>query len=144
MPSNSHLPQRVRSMSRSVLAVSSAITALTLAGAANAQSFAPYAYIGGSYGATSAQGDFNGQVFRAGQSLTGGNVIANIRSDRSDSGGKAFVGYQFHRNIAAELSYVDYGRFNASYDYSGPTTFSRQYVARWRADGVALDLVGSV
>ena len=111
---------------------------------ANAQSFAPHAYIGGAFGASTAQGDFAGQVFRAGQTLTSGNVIANIRSDRSDTGGKAFVGYQFHRNLAAELSYMDFGRFNGSYDFSGPNSFSKQYLASWRADGVALDLVGSI
>lgn len=110
---------------------------------ASAQAFAPHAYIGGAYGVTNAQGDFNGQVSAAGKGLTGGNTLSNITSDRSDNGGKAFVGYQFHRNIAAELSYVDFGRFNAGYQFSGPNSFNRQYVANWRADGIGLDLVAS-
>ena len=82
-------------------------------------------------------------MFSAGQALTGGRALSNIRSDRSDNGGKFFVGYQFHRNLAAELSYVDFGKFNGAYQFSGPNSFTRQYVANWRADGIALDLVAS-
>ena len=82
-------------------------------------------------------------MFSAGQGLTGGDVITSITSDRSDNGGKVFAGYQFHRNLAAELSYVDFGRFGGAYLFSGPSSFTRQYVSNWRADGIALDLVAS-
>ncbi len=129
---------RKRSVSIALVAAGVAIAAI---GSANAQSFAPHAYIGGAYGVTDAQGDFDGQVFSAGQSLTGGNAIANITSDRSGNGGKFFAGYQFHRNFAAELSYVDFGKFSGAYQFSGPNSFTRQYGANWRADGIALDLV---
>ncbi|MEO7254917.1 MAG: outer membrane beta-barrel protein [Casimicrobium sp.] len=143
MYKNYQTPTRKRSLSNSILALLTAGTALAAMGSVHAQSFAPHAYIGGAYGVTNAQGDFNGQVFSAGQSLTGGNAIANIRSDRSDNGGKFFAGYQFHRNLAAELSYVDFGKFNGGYQFSGPNNFTRQYGANWRADGIALDLVAS-
>ena len=143
MKKNHQAQTRKHPVSISVFAVAIVGVAFVAAGTANAQSFAPNVYMGGAYGVTNAQGDFNGQVFSAGQSLTGGNAIANIRSDRKDNGGKLFVGYQFHRNLAAELSYVDFGRFNGAYQFSGHNSFTRQYVATWRADGIALDLVAS-
>ena len=143
MQKNQPAQMRKRSFFGSAVLLLASGTAITGAGIAGAQSFAPHAYIGGAYGVTNAQGDFNGQVANAGQALTGGNTLANITSDRKDSGGKVFAGYQFHRNLAAELSYVDFGRFNGAYQYSGPNTFTRQYVANWRADGAALDLVAS-
>ena len=139
--------QSARARKRSVFGAACVLlttgATITGAGIASAQSFAPHAYIGGAYGVTNAEGDFNGQVANAGKGLTGGNRLANITSDRKDSGGKLFAGYQFHRNLAAELSYVDFGRFTGAYQYSGPNTFTRQYVANWRTDGVALDLVAS-
>ncbi len=134
---------RKRSLSTALIALVTAGTAIAAVGSATAQSFTPTAYIGGAYGVTNAQGDFNGQVLSAGRVLTGGNTIANITSVRSDNGGKLFAGYQFHRNLAAELSYVDFGRFNGAYQFSGPNRFTRQYAADWRADGIALDLVAS-
>ena len=143
MKKNQSARTRKRSLSGSVFALVTLSAAIAAMGAANAQSFAPHAYVGGAYGVTNARGDFNGQVFRAGQSLTGGNMISNIRSDRSASGGKFFVGYQFHGKLAAELSYVDFGKFNAAYQFSGINSFTRQYAANWRADGIALDLVAS-
>lgn len=143
MKNNQSARTRERWRSGSLSALVTASAAISVMSSANAQSFAPHAYIGGAYGVTNAQGDFNGQVFSAGQSLGGGNTISNIRSDRSDNGGKFFVGYQFQRNFAAELSYVDFGRFNAAYQFSGINSFTRQYAANWRADGIALDLVAS-
>ncbi len=143
MHKNCQAHTRKRSVTGSVFTLLSAAAAIAAVGVVNAQSFAPHAYIGGAYGVTNAQGDFNGQVSSAGQSLTGGNALSNIRSDRSDNGGKFFAGYQFHRNLAAEMSYVDFGRFNGAYQFSGPNSFTRQYAANWRADGIALDLVAS-
>lgn len=134
---------RKSSISGPVFAALVAGATLATATGASAQSFAPHVYIGGAYGVTNTQGDFNGQLANASRGLTGGNTLSNITSDRNDRGGKLFAGYQFHRNLAAELSYVDLGRFNGAYQYSGPTTFTRQYVANWRADGVAVDLVAS-
>jgi hypothetical protein len=119
------------------------VTYVASVGAVTAQTFTPHTYVGAAYGTTRAQGDFNGQVATAASALTGGNSISNITSDRSDNGGKVFAGYQFHRNLAAELGYVDYGRFGAAYQFSGPNSFNRQYVAGWRADALALDLVAS-
>lgn len=46
---------------------------------------------------------------------------AVISLDDRDSGWKAFVGYQFHPNFAAELSYVDLGDYNVQH-VSGPGT----------------------
>ena len=112
---------RKRSVFGSAFVLLAAGAAIAGAGSAGAQAFAPHAYIGGAYGATNAQGDFNGQVANAAtQGLTGGSALSNIRSDRSDNGGKLFAGYQFHRNLAAELSYVDFGRFNGGCLFSGP------------------------
>ncbi|GEM_PF-696208 len=143
MHKNYQAQTRKRSVSTSLSILVSAGAAIAATGTVNAQSFTPHVYIGGAYGVTSAQGDFNGQVFSAGQSLTGGNTISSIRSDRTDNGSKFFAGYQFHRNFAAELSYVDFGKFNGAYQFSGPNSFTRQYAANWRADGTALDLVAS-
>ncbi len=143
MHKNQQPQSRQRSVSRAIISLVAAGAALATMSTVNAQSFTPYAYIGGAYGVTNAQGNFNGQVFSAGQSLTGGDSISNIRSDRSDNGGKFLAGYQFHRNLAAELSYVDFGKFNGAYQFSGPNSFTRQYIANWRADGIALDLVAS-
>lgn len=144
MQKNQSARTRKRSFFGSAVALLAAGAAITGAGVAGAQAFVPHAYIGGAYGVTNAQGDFNGQVANAGRALTGGNTLANITSDRKDSGGKLFAGYQFHRNLGVELSYVDFGRFNGGYQFSGPNSFTRQYVANWRADGVALDLVAAV
>ena len=143
MKKNQSMRTRKRSVLGSALVLLAAGAAIIGAGIAGAQSFAPHAYVGGAYGVTNAQGDFNGQVTNAGRALTGGNTLANIKSDRKDSGGKLFAGYQFHRNLGVELSYVDFGRFNGGYQFSGPNSFTRQYVANWRADGVALDLVAA-
>ncbi len=145
MQKNHSARSQKRSALRSAWVLLAASAAISGAGFASAQAFAPHAYIGGAYGVTKAQGDFNGQVTNAAlQGLTGGNTLSNIKSDRSDNGGKFFAGYQFHRNLGVELSYVDFGRFNGGYQFSGPNSFTRQYVANWRADGVALDLVAAI
>lgn len=140
---NPSLNRSALRLTLTLLAAGAGIAGTGVASAQSSPSFTPHAYIGGAYGVTKAQGNFNGQVATAASGLTGGNTISNITSDRSDNGGKLFVGYQFHRNLAAELSYVDYGRFAAAYQFAGPNSFNRQYIAGWRADAMALDLVAS-
>ncbi|MBS0314073.1 MAG: outer membrane beta-barrel protein [Burkholderiales bacterium] len=130
------------------VAFAATLTSLLASGAASAQApgdgFAPHAYVGAAWGLTRAQGDFEAQVLASASSLGAGSTISNLGSDRSDNGGKVYAGYAFHPNFAAELSYVDFGRFTGAYDVSGFNTFTRRYRANWRADGFALDAVASL
>jgi opacity protein-like surface antigen len=51
---------------------------------------------------------------------TGGEAGLTINScDDKDTAWKLFAGYRFHRNIAAELSYIQLGDFTANVTYLG-------------------------
>ncbi len=68
-----------------------------------------------------------------GGSIGGTNWKADLPlSDKSDTGGKAFVGVGLHPNFAIELGWADLGTAKLA----GPPT------ANLKGDGVFLDLVG--
>src|SRR5882672_9133737 len=81
------------------------VPALLDAGGARAQSQG--AYIGVGAGASNAS--FNSSDFSLG--IPG---VAES-ADKTSTGGKVFAGFRFNRNVGAEVSYVDLGKFKYSY-----------------------------
>jgi OOP family OmpA-OmpF porin len=64
---------------------------------------------------------------------TEGTVISQ---DDSDWGWKAFVGYQLHPNFAAELSYVDLGKYNVNHNLAPGTENDTVEPDAWCLSGV--------
>jgi len=56
--------------------------------------------------------------------------------DDSDMGWKAFLGYQFHPNFAAELSYVDLGKYNVNHVLAPGTENDTVEPDAWCLSGV--------
>lgn len=84
-------------------------------------------YVGGGIGRTW----LNGGATAIDPSVTAGNVLG---LDDNDTGWKAFAGYQFTRNLAAELSYVDLGDYSVRHN-PGPQT-DKVGPKAWCASGV--------
>ena len=112
-----------------------AVTALALGGLmaasqASAQVYRPATtgfYAGGSVGGTSFESDIARGL------LTSGRV------DTSDTGFKIFGGYEFNRNFALELAYIDLGRAR----YSGFAGSDPVVGGKVEVTGVNLSAVGS-
>ena len=104
------------------------ISALSIATGVRAQSKG--AYLG--VGAGSSNASFNSNDFSLG--LPG---VAES-ADKTSTGGKAFAGLRFNRNLEAEVSYVNLGKFK--YSYSGaPATGSA--VIDYKVSGFAVSVV---
>lgn len=58
-----------------------------------------------------------------------------VSTDDTDTAWKAFVGYRFHRNFAAEIGYVDLGKATGSFGGGAATVESK-------AKGLTLDVLG--
>lgn len=67
-----------------------------------------------------------------------------IPCDDQDSGWRAFAGYQFNRNIAAELGYADLGEVTGSSDnfFGAPASYKRE-VNGWDATLIGLWPLGN-
>lgn len=97
---------------------------LTASALASAQSF----YVGGSFGSTDASD---------GNAVPG--LITSGPVDGKDSGFKLFGGYQFTKNLAAELAYVDLGTLT----YSGTFLGAPVTNGRLETTGLNMSLVGT-
>jgi OOP family OmpA-OmpF porin len=111
-----------------------AVTALVLGGLmaasqASAQAYRPASglYVGGSLGQTS----FDKDIVRG--------LITSGRVDTSDTGFKIFGGYEFNRNVALELAYVDLGKAR----YSGFAGSDPVVGGKVEVTGVNLSAIGS-
>lgn len=94
-------------------------------------------YIGASVG--QADYDLSESDFDAAFAAAGFTSATDIDDD--DTGYKAFVGWQFHKNFAVELGYVDLGEYDIDTNITAPTTAA--YSGDAEVDGFALSLVGS-
>lgn len=114
-------------------ALASASIALLCAGLAATVSAEPF-YVGVSAGQTRGEVDSG----RINNELVNklGYFTADTQSDTTDSGVRAFAGYQFHPNLAVEASYTDLGKvkWNSSVTPTGTLSTS----IRSRAYGLAL------
>jgi OOP family OmpA-OmpF porin len=74
-------------------------------------------YAGGSLG----RGQFKVDTARIGAELNSAGFTHNgVTADSSDTAWKVFFGYQFNRNLAAEVSFVDLGAFAVTTRASNP------------------------
>ena len=80
-------------MKKTLLAAVVASSVFSVAYAANNTSEEGF-YIGGGVGASKSD-----------------NVVGATANDKSDTGFKVFGGYQFNKNLGAELGYIDFGKF---------------------------------
>jgi OOP family OmpA-OmpF porin len=94
-------------------------------------------YIGASVG--QADYDISESDFDAAFAASG--FTSNTDIDDDDTGYKAFVGWQFHKNFAAELGYVDLGDFDIDTNITAPTAATFNGDAE--VDGFSLSLVGN-
>ncbi len=93
-------------------------------------------YIGAGIGGT--RGFMNMDDFHRAIGSTG--IENSFSEDKKDTGGKLFVGKNFNRYFAMELSYFDLGKFNYSASTSNGNTLNRETSVR----GGALDLIGTI
>ncbi|MDT7834111.1 outer membrane beta-barrel protein [Aquabacterium sp. OR-4] len=98
---------------------------------------APYGYVG--LGLGRSQGDFGTEAQVAAGVGAGGSVTGFAR-DSNDTGYKIFGGYQFNRNVAVEGGYFDLGKLG----YDATTTPAGTVGARFKLNGLSLDLVGTL
>ena len=73
-------------------------------------------YLGAGYGQSEAAVD---KAKINGAYVTGSYTSASTTADETDTGWKLFGGYQFTRNWAVELAYVDLGKFFDEYKSDG-------------------------
>src|SRR5205085_4251234 len=90
-------------------AVGLAVLGTTLGGTALAQ-LAPGWYVGGNLGRASTDFDAPAPVVPPG---------VGFNEDDTDTAGKLFGGYQFHRNFALEFGYYDLGRYDFGFAAPG-------------------------
>jgi OOP family OmpA-OmpF porin len=125
---------------RRLLALST-LSALMASGA-SAQGIAhpERAYIGLSVGQSRARLDAQALSQRQLAGLQPSLGLSGVSSDGRDMGYRAFLGYQFNRQLGLELGVFDLGKFStrATLDPSG------QLDGRLRVQGGSLDLVGTV
>ena len=93
-------------------------------------------YIGAGIGGT--RGFINNDGYHPAIGQTG--TTTSFSEDRRDTGGKLFVGKNFNRYIALELSYFDLGKFTYQSATSNGNTLNRETKVR----GGALDLIGTI
>jgi OmpA-OmpF porin, OOP family len=115
-------------------AIGLAVLGAAGAGTAMAQPLAlPYTYVGGSIGATEARSFDNSFVGVPAATVNG------VRTKDDDLGGKLFLGYQFHPNLAVEAGIYHLGDNEFGYT----TTGGGQYAASSMYRGINVDLVGT-
>jgi OmpA-OmpF porin, OOP family len=105
--------------------------------------------LAGSSAAVAQSNDFYGGVGlgRAKANLNRADFTFNqvgIQENRNeiDTAYKFFGGYQFSRNIAAELSYTDFGKF--AYIYNASALGAGEERLNYKATSVALSAVGTI
>ncbi len=123
----------------------SAVAALSLANAANAQSSW---YAGASLGATFNSGNYSSQVVAAGEPIEGFRFVSADRKNGSEAGGRLALGYRFNPMFALELGYANFGKQNVNYQFEKTTGLippERFFTTRgqFKLDGITLDLVSS-
>jgi OmpA-OmpF porin, OOP family len=89
-------------------------------------------YVGGSVGVS------NTSLNESSLRLTGVATQA-LSKNESDTGTKAWVGYQLNKNFAIEGGYVNLGQFSASNTYTGP---NGTLTAKIKTDGWNLAVLG--
>lgn len=99
-------------------------------------------YMGGSVGQSKVSID-KGAINAA--FISGGFATASTTADETDTAWKLFGGYQFTKNWAAEIAYVDFGTASTKTDTTGNTA---QYKAEasakaWSVAGVGTAMVGN-
>jgi OOP family OmpA-OmpF porin len=108
--------------------------------AARAAGMGWYAGVGGGWSS------FNGNAVDLEPTLAT-EIYAVTRLDDSSTGWKVFGGYQFNKNLAAELAYTDLGKF--SYDavitggMYGPTEYGEVKPTCWSLSAVGILPVGN-
>ena len=93
-------------------------------------------YIGGNVGLSKSHFD----ELRISGTIAPGSGITGINDDDRDIGWKAYGGYQFHPNLAAELGYFDLGKFG----FAATTSPAGTLNGRMKVRGANLDLVGTL
>ena len=131
---------RGRSFLTPVLGISAlAISATIFSGAAAAAE--PNAwYVGGAVGQSSFRSDLSAQINRA-YDGSGFTVEKASVTDNADTGWKVYGGWQFHRNAAVELGYLDFGRATTHYEVVVPAQGTAIRDGKYRMSGVELSLV---
>ena len=97
-------------------------------------------YVGGGVGQSSFRSDLSAQINRAYEG-SGFTVDSARVSDNSDTGWKVFGGWQFHRNAAVELGYVDFGRATSHYEVVVPGQGTAIRDGKYRLSGVELSVL---
>lgn len=118
-----------------------AVVAACLLGANIAAAAEPNAwYVGGAVGQSSFRSDLSAQINRA-YDGSGFTVDKAGVTDNSDTGWKVYGGWQFHRNAAVELGYLDFGRATTHYEVVVPAQGTAIRDGKYRMSGVELSLV---
>ena len=130
----------------SLAAFAFAVTlALTLATASSAQTAGTGPYVEASVGWTHANGDFARQV-RDSLAASSTYQYASATYDRSDAGGRVAAGWGFTPNLAVELGYTDFGRFDAlsTAAYKSTTAFVAYRKGRYHVSAATLDAIAQL
>ena len=101
------------------LVLGAAVAGCFAAGAASAQDRGPY--VGGAISRTDMKDACEG---------------VSISCDKTDKGWKIFGGYQFNRNLAAELAYADLGKTKASGTQGGVAVNGELKSKAWELVGI--------
>ena len=115
-------------MRRTIHLLAFLIAASLATGVARAQS--QRGYVGVGVGSSNAS--FNSSDFSLGLPQV------SESADKTSTGMKAFVGFRFNRNFAAELGYVDLGKFKYNYNGGGAGSAELDYkVSGFTVSGIA-------
>jgi OOP family OmpA-OmpF porin len=101
------------------------------------QSRSPW-YIGASIG----HADYNASESDVDAAFAAAGFTSTTDIDDTDTGYKAFVGWQFHENFAAELGYVDLGNYDIDTNITAPV--AARFNGDADVDGFSLSLVGTL
>jgi OmpA-OmpF porin, OOP family len=94
-------------------------------------------YVGANIGASDIK---RNDSIQADQFLELGFDSAITTSDKRDTGGRIFGGYQLHKNVAIEAAYVDLGKFS----FRGDVMPTGSLIATTKISGFELAAVGTL